>query len=74
MNRSYEDVRLFIVARHHDDNLRSRHIVQDLLESPGPPELLGDQLIDAEEPGDSQEGGEGPEGKPLKEIHHVFGP
>ena len=69
-----EDIGLFSITGHDNDNLGGGDIVKDLLYSFRSAELVGNEMIYAEKPGHCQENGEAPEGKPLEELDHGFRP
>lgn len=53
-----EDLRFFVVARHYDDDLRCGMFIQDVLDPPRASNIVGNELIDAEEPWNCEQASE----------------
>jgi hypothetical protein len=62
-----------LVARHDDDDLRSRCFVKNRFDPAAATNGVSDKLVDTEQPGDGQETGEGPKGEPLEKANHLLG-
>jgi hypothetical protein len=71
--RTEENLGNFLVARHDNDDLGSRSLVENGLDPPAATDGVRHELIDTEQPWDRQETGERPKGEPLQKVDHLLG-